>query len=401
MYIPRSMEKLLASYRTQFKVVLVTGARQVGKTTMLQHSIPSDFHYSTLDNPHDFSTATRDSALYFQTHPLPVLIDEVQRVPELFTYIKYLVDQQDLKGQIVLTGSQTYPLMTGVSESLAGRVGILELPPLSLREILHTGHNQPYIPHLPAPTQSLPAVNVWEHIWRGSMPELQDTTLDWDAFYSSYERSYLERDVRALINVKDEERFFRFLISCAARTGQLFNASGIAADIGVDSKSVQNWLSVLRASGLVRLVQPFFSNPTKQVVKSPKLYFMDTGLVCHLLGWTSATTAQRGAMSGALFETFVVSEIIKSHLNAGQDGRRIFFYRDTRKREIDLVIQNGRTLHPIEIKQAATPSVDALRHFSVLDSFSDYEVGAGAVICQTDSPFALRNNVQAIPVTAI
>ena len=399
MYIPREIESVLQAYRRQFKVTLVTGARQVGKTTMLRHVMP-EVEYTTLDDPRELSLATHDEALFFRGHGLPLVVDEVQRVPGLFRYVKYLVDQTPDKGQVVLTGSQTYHLMQEVSESLAGRVGILELSSLSLREILRIAARGKYLPGKPYDAAA-ETVDVWQCMWRGTMPELQDPDLDWHAFYSAYERSYLERDVRALLSVRDEERFFRFMIACAARTGQLLNASNMAADVGVDVKTIQSWVSVLQASGLIHLVHPFFSNATKRVSKTPKLYFMDTGLVCHLLGWTTPTTLERGAMSGPIFETFVVSEIIKSHLNSGGDVRQIFFYRDSAKREIDVVIRDGRTLHPVEIKRAATPGREAIRHFSALATFRDFEVGSGAVICQTDRAFPLADDTMAVPITAI
>lgn len=233
------------------------------------------------------------------------------------------------------------------------------------------------------------------------MPRIQDNSVDWHAFYSSYTRTYLERDVRQIVNVKNQRKFYSFMVAAAARTGQLINASDIANDIDVDVKTVQGWLSVLEASGIIRILQPFWGNTTKRLTKTPKLYFMDTGLACHLTGWNTADQLKRGAMSGHMFETFVVSEVLKSHMNAGRDPRNVFFYRDSQKKEIDLVIQNGRTLHPVEIKTSANVRFDAVKNFDVLNSFADYEVGFGNVICQAETPYMISENVQAVPVWAI
>jgi len=244
-------------------------------------------------------------------------------------------------------------------------------------------------------------LHIWDIIHRGSMPRLLDSSISWDAYYTGYVRTYLERDVRDLVNVKEEESLYRFLVVCAARTGQLLNRNDLARDSGVDSKTVQSWLSVLQASGIVRLLRPFWSNASKRLTKTPKLYVMDTGLACHLLGWGTAETLRRGAMAGHMFETFVVGEVLRSHLNAGGDARGVQFYRDSRKREIDLVIQEGRVLHPVEIKMAATVNPGAVANFSVLDGIDDYDVGAGAVICQTRQPYSVTAGVRAVPVWSV
>ena len=388
----------------QFKVVLITGARQVGKTTMLQHVLPEDFRYVTLDDPRAEVLAREDPVLFFDDHRLPVAVDEVQRVPGLFQQVKFLVDRSDETGLVVLTGSQTFQLMQGVSESLAGRVAILEMTGMSLRELTGCGGRGPYVPSEVGDDgrcESPEGLDLWATIHRGSMPRLMDPSVSWDAFYTGYVRTYLERDVRDLITVKDEASFYHFLVSCAARTGRLVNHSALARDAGVDTKTTQSWLSVLQASGVVRLLRPFWSNATKRLTKTPKLYFTDTGLACHLLGWSSPETLRRGAMAGHVFETFVVGEVIKSYLNAGGDARNVHFYRDARQREIDLIIQEGRVLHPVEIKTSATVTREAAAGFSVLNDIGDYDVGAGAVICQTREPYPVTDTVKAIPVWSI
>ena len=404
MYRRREAEATLLSLMGQFKVVLVTGARQVGKTTMLQHVLPEDFRYVTLDDPRAGVLAREDPVLFFDANRLPVAVDEVQRVPELFQQVKFLVDQSPEVGRVVLTGSQTFQLMQGVSESLAGRVAILEMTGMSLRELTGCGGRGPYVPSEAGDDgrcESPEGLDLWATIHRGSMPRLMDPSVSWDAFYTGYVRTYLERDVRDLITVKDEASFYHFLVACAARTGRLVNHSALARDAGVDTKTAQSWLSVLQASGVVRLLRPFWSNATKRLTKTPKLYFTDTGLACHLLGWSSPETLRRGAMAGHVFETFVVGEVVKSYLNAGGDARNMHFYRDARQREIDLIIQEGRVLHPVEIKTSATVTREAVAGFSVLADVGDYDVGAGAVICQTREPYPVTATVKAVPVWSI
>ena len=404
MYRHREAEAALLSLMRQFKVVLVTGARQVGKTTMLQHLLPGDFRYVTLDDPRAGVLAREDPALFFDANRLPVAVDEVQRVPGLFQQVKFLVDQSPEVGRVVLTGSQAFQLMQGVSESLAGRVAILEMTGMSLRELTGCGGRGPYVPSEVGDDgrcESPEGLDLWATIHRGSMPRLMDPSVSWDAFYTGYVRTYLERDVRDLITVKDEASFYHFLVACAARTGRLVNHSALARDAGVDTKTAQSWLSVLQASGVVRLLRPFWSNATKRLTKTPKLYFTDTGLACHLLGWSSPETLRRGAMAGHVFETFVVGEVVKSYLNAGGDARNVHFYRDARQREIDLIIQEGRVLHPVEIKTSATVTREAVAGFSVLADVGDYDVGAGAIICQTREPYPVTATVKAVPVWSI
>lgn len=402
MYIKREIESTLDGFLRQGKVVLVTGARQVGKTTVLKEHLGGSFDYISMENPRDYLSAKQDAVLFFESKSLPLIIDEVQRVPELFSPIKWVVDQSDEKGRIVLSGSQTYHLMKGVSESLAGRIRIIELPPLSLRELIGSvAKPHPYIPDRIESYEKPSDVDIWEIIHRGSMPELQDQSLSWDSFYSDYVSAYLERDVRDLINVKDESKFYSFMVACAARSGQLFNASDIGNAIDADHKTVKAWLSVLQASNIIRIIEPFWPNIGKSLTKTPKLYFMDTGLVCHLTRWTTADQLRNGAVAGHVFETFVVSEVLKSYMNAGTNLRDVWFYRDSKKREIDLVIQEGHILHPVEVKTAATVKADAVKNFRCLEGMEGYEVGFGHVVCQTPEPYYVTRNVQAIPVWAI
>lgn len=439
MYIRRELERTLDVMLGQGKVVLVTGARQVGKTTMLREHLGGSFSYVSMDDPGSYLAAQQDALLFFDSQTLPLIIDEVQRVPGLFPTVKFVVDKSTKKGQIVLTGSQTYHLMKGVSESLAGRIRILELSGLSLREL--AGRADAPRPYLPAPlsangaqppvrpsagTDDIPAAgergagaagatsvgatptedagnaaDLWRVIHRGSLPALQDPSMLWEPFYADYLRSYIERDVRDLLTVRDEAQFYRFVVACAARSGQLFNASDVADVVGVDRKTVSSWLSVLQASGLVRILEPFWPNLEKRLTKMPKLYFMDTGLVCYLTRWMTPDQLRVGAAAGHVFETFVVSEVLKSYLNAGRDARDVSFYRDSKKREIDLIVQDGHTLHPVEIKSGMLVREDAVRSFSCLEGLAGYEVGFGHVICQTERPYMITRDVQAVPVWGI
>jgi hypothetical protein len=402
-YINRELEAKLASHLRQFKVVLVTGPRQAGKTTMLRHCLPAGYEYVTLDDMNALNLALDDPAVFLNRERLPLVIDEVQQAPGLFRQAKLVVDASEECGTVVLTGSQTYQLMQGVSESLAGRVGILELSTLSLRELVGTTGRGPYVPRKLARGEAPrpEGFDLWATVHRGSMPRLQDDAVDWRDYYASYVKSYLERDVRQLVNLRDERSFYNFMVACAARTGQLLNVADIAETVGVDAKTAQGWLSVLQASGIVHILQPFWTNANKRLAKTPKLYFMDTGLACHLTSWNTPEQLRDGAVSGRMFETFVVSEVLKSYQNAGRDPRDVSFYRDARKREIDLVIQDGHTLHPVEIKTGVQVRADALKNFSSLEELPGYEVGFGHVVCQTAEPYLITKDVQAVPVWAI
>ena len=402
MYIKREIEPTIDAMLKQGKVVLVTGARQVGKTTVLKQHLGNDFNYVSMENPRDYLLAKEDAVLFFESKTLPLIIDEVQRVPELFSPIKWIVDQSEEKGRIVLTGSQTYHLMKGVSESLAGRIRILEMPGLSLRELSgNSSSPHPYVPEVMVDSLNSPLTDVWDLIHRGSMPELQDPNIDWDLFYTDYVAAYLERDVRELVNVKNEAKFYSFMVACAARTGQLLNASDIANTVDVDHKTVKAWLSVLQASNIVRVIEPFWPNIDKRLTKTPKIFFMDTGLVCHLTRWTTPDQLRNGAAAGHIFKTFIVSEILKSFMNSGKSLHNVWFYRDTKKREIDLVIQDGHILHPVEIKVSATVKKDAVKNFACLENLPGYEVSFGHVICQTPEPYFITRTVQAVPVWGI
>ena len=402
MYLHRSIESVLVKAINQTKVVLMTGARQTGKTTVI-HNTFSDYNYITLDDGNMLILAKTDPPLFFKDQEYPLIIDEVQYAEELFRTIKLIADRNPEKGQMILTGSQTHKLMEAASSLLVGRMSILEMSSLSLRELFKVEYNKPFIPteeYIKERKKHLVKYDeLWKRIHRGSMPELLDEERDWEWFYRDYIRTYLERDIRKIINLKDELKFRSFLVSLAARSGQIIVYEDIASDVGVDIKTVQNWLSIVEVSGIVRLIHTYKNNIIKRMIKSPKLYFMDTGLMCYLVGWKTYEQARNGAMSGNIFETFVVSEIIKSYYNAGKEIKdTLFYYRDKDKKEIDLLILEDGIIHPIEIKSSASVNKNMIKNFSVLDNNKEISVGRGAVICLNENIVPITESVDALPI---
>ncbi len=405
MYINRLSEDLLQTMIASFKVVLITGPRQVGKTTLLQHVLGDSYTYITLDDITLLEVAQTDPKIFFLNNPGKVAIDEVQYAPELFREIKRIVDSKDEYGQIILTGSQTFSLMSRVTESLAGRIGIMELDGLSLREINKDTYNQPVIPHAAyleavRPKTSIP--ELWKRIHRGSLPELyKDTSKDRMLFYAAYVRTYLERDVRNIVSITNISDFSKCMVALAARTGQVVNYGAIANELAVDTKTVQSWVRILETSGLVTVIRPYSNNRLSRAIKMPKVYFMDTGLVCYLLNWPTPETLMNGAMSGAILENFVVSEIIKSFRNRGVLHLPLYFYRDRDGKEIDLVIEDAGVLYPIEIKKNATPKASMAKHGNILHKAVGYTVGPKVIMCLIDRPMYLTEDIIAYPITEL
>jgi len=407
MYKERTLEAFFKKATSQFPVMLVTGARQVGKTTFLKHLSREGRLYVTLDDPLVLNLAKQDPALFMQRFPTPVLIDEIQYAPGLLPYIKMEVDRNRRPGLYWLTGSQQFQLMKGVSESLAGRVGVVQLLGLSNRE--SAGHGQSATPFLPMPedVQSrmmssgrLNLKDLYKIIWRGSFPEVAlKAKTDRDLFYSSYVQTYLQRDIRDLARVGDEMAFLRFLRAAAARSGQLLNMADLARDSDVAPNTVRSWLSILQASGIVYLLEPYHTNVTKRLVKTPKLYFLDTGLCAYLTEWSSPETLEAGAMSGAVLETWIMVEILKSWWHNGLRAP-FYYYRDKDQKEIDLLIVRDGTVYPLEFKKTASPGADAVRHFQALDKLN-MPVGPGGVVCLAGQSLPLTSNTMSIPVSAI
>ncbi len=404
MYFKRTLTDALKRASKQFAVILITGPRQVGKTTCLRHSADENRSYVTLDDPQARELASEDPRLFLQRFPPPVLIDEIQYAPQLLPLIKIAVDSGADKGAFWLTGSQHFHLMAGISESLAGRVCILKMLGFSYAETIGLGDSvSPFMPSdasLRSQSNPLTLPQLYEHIWRGSFPAVvTDERTDHDLFYSSYVQTYLQRDVKALVNVGDELAFLKLLRSAAARTGQMLNVSDLGRDAGVTHNTAKSWLSVLEASGLVYLLEPYHSNITKRLVKTPKLYFMDTGLAAYLTQWTTPETLEAGAASGAFFETWAIAEILKSYLHNGKTAP-LYYYRDNDQKEIDLLIVRDGRIYPIEIKKSAMPTKSDIRHFSALNKLN-LPVGHGAVVCLTESYMPIAENITAINVAHI
>jgi hypothetical protein len=406
MYIKRAIEPVIESMINTFKVVLITGPRQVGKSTTLKYLLSdSAYEYVSLDDYNELNIAKESPKDFFMNHPGKVIIDEIQYAPGLFREIKFRVDQSDDYGQYVLIGSQTYSLMHGVSESLAGRIGIIQLDGFSLREITQDTFDKPAIPdetYLNADRKSIHGLDLWHTIYRGSMPELiKNKDIDNQQYYGAYLRTYLERDVRTKTNVKDLGMFFQFIQVLAARVAQVVNYSEIAREIGVSNHTIKAWMAILEASGLIALLQPFLNNQLSRVIKSPKVYFMDSGLVSYLLRWTSPETLMAGAMSGPILENFAVSEIIKSFHNAGITRTPIYYYRDKDQREIDIIVESAGHLFPIEIKGTATPNFHMARHFSVLERAQGFRLGPQLLLSKVEKKYYLSETLIAYPIGAI
>ena len=404
MYIQRHMEAIITDCIKQFPIILVTGPRQVGKTTLLQY-ICNEFEYITFDDPIILKEAIEETNLFLKNNEPPLLIDEVQYAPQIFRYLKMYVDKNKIKGSFALTGSQAFELMKGVSETLAGRMAIIELKGLSLREIYNIPFSQPFIPNetyiSERKKQLVKYYRLWETIHRGSMPELQDTSINWERYYSSYLKTYLEKDVRQIINISNELKFIKFLTALAVRCGELLNINAIANEVETSSDTIKRWLSILQTSGIIHLLEPYSNNVLKRVVKTPKLYFYDSGLVCYLARWTSAETARTGAQAGNIFENFIVSEILKSHLNAGKTISSVYFYRDRDQKEIDIVIEEDGKLYPIEIKMTANPNKTMGKHFSALDNIPNKLRQTGIILCQYDKKTYLAEDILSLPIDYI
>lgn len=409
MYITRHMEKPVMELNEQYPVLLLTGPRQVGKTTMLEHLIEVEGKGRkkvSLDDLTLRELAKTDPKLFFQLYQPPLLIDEVQYAPELFPYIKIMVDERHQPGDFWLTGSQLFKMMEGVQESLAGRVALLHLSPLSQSEIMKRPPEPPFSLELPLLSerqngrQMLNTPKVFQRIHQGGMPALVTGTYsNASIFYSSYIDTYMERDVRRLSNDIDSLKFLRFLRSVAARTSQQVNYKGIADDAEIDQTTAKNWLHVLEALGIIFLLEPYSNNVLKRTVSTPKLYFYDSGIVCYLTRWSSPETAMEGAMSGALLENYTVAEIIKTYQNAGQEPF-LYYYRDKDAREIDLILERDGKLFPIEIKKMASPPKKLTKVFDLIDK-SPLQRGTGAILCMADQLGAFDQNNLIVPISLI
>jgi len=417
-YIKRAIEPVLQKSKRTFKTVLVTGPRQVGKSTVLRETL-GDTTEITFDDKLQLKNALADPVLFLKNNPPPLMLDEVQYATVLFPEIKRICDNSKEYGRYFLTGSQQFNLMDNVSETLSGRVAIHELQGLSMREIKQVKFATPFVPtgdYFEQRKKDLATYDdIWKRIHRGFNPELQFEEIDWSTYWSGYVQTYMERDVSQLINIKDKMMFIAFMTAVAARTGQILNLTSIADEIGKAVSTVKEWLSVLLASGLVFSLQPYSSSALNRAIKTPKIYFRDTGLACYLTRWLTPEALRASAMNGNMFETFVVSEIIKTFSNAGIDYRfSVFYYRGKDKKrvrsngetqqietEIDLIIHENGTLFPVEIKMSASPDVQMGNAFDVLDLDKTKTRGKGTIICLYEKLVHLRENLAAVPIEYI
>ncbi len=418
-YVNRTMEKTLKKFIGNYPVILITGPRQVGKTTLLNYlssTSKKKINYVTLDDKIVSAQASADPELFLRMHETPLVIDEFQYAPEILSYIKIQIDQarkdamfgnkKEVGTLYYLTGSQIFETMKDVTESLAGRIGILDLYAFSTRE-LENSEEIPFVPDVQKLKKkkqvdrvSIP--KLFERILKGSYPEINfNKNISFENYFRDYIRTYIERDIRKIINIKDENKFIHFLTSIAARTGQEFIAEHIGKEIGITGKTVDEWLSLLKNTGIIYLLKPYSNNFVARAIKREKIYFMDTGLACYLTGYTDSSILEKSAYNGAIFETYIISEIVKSYENNGIDpDRHLYFYRDNRQQEIDLIVNDNNFLYPVEIKKSTNPSREATKNFDVLKN-SGYNIGNGVVLCLCKEITAIDDNNYRVPIEYI
>ena len=409
MYIERAITSVLKRRVTSSKCLLLTGARQVGKSTLIKHVFP-DYHRANFDDRLTRLQAKEEPKLFFLNNPRPLFIDEVQKESSILEELKLIVDNSDDRGDFILSGSQKLELMKGMSESLAGRVSILELSGLSLREIFGVAFNRHFVPteeYLQDREKDLKTYSdIWKIIHKGSYPELYDTERDWQDYYSSYVATYLERDINELITA-DSLIFTKFMTAVAARTGEMLNYANIASETGVSEPTVKSWIAVLERTGIVYILQPYSASALNRAIKTPKIYFRDTGLACYLTRWLTSDALKNSAVAGNMFETFVISEILKSYSNAGENYKfSVFYYRGKDRKasgenEIDLVINENGILYPVEIKMTGNPKAAMASANEVLDKIPDKKRGMGVILCLIDRKTYLRENLVALPIEYI
>ena len=418
MYINRHISKVVERQQKRRAAIILTGPRRVGKSTMLKTILkPHGVGYISLNTPVTYTSAIENPSGFLEFNKAPIIIDEIQKAPKLFEYIKEIVDDNGKKGQYYLTGSQSFRLMKGITESLAGRAGIISMLGLSLREISNIDYTEPFVPtdkHFKDVNQFKTEhsyTDIVEIIHRGSFPELYETLsetrdpeaelTDWGDFYGSYLQSYVEKDVRDITNVQNMTAFIKFIKAVAALSGELLNYTTLAEICGMDVNTTKRWLSILETSGLVYILQPYYNNLKKRLIKTPKIYFLDTGLLCFLNGWNTPQQLITGARWGHIFETYVVSEILKSYYNDGVLYPPLLFYRDKEQNEIDLIIESGSTIYPIEIKTSSDPNKSMVKRFEILKNVSEKQIGPGALICLSKNLLPLTDNVMIVPVDRI
>jgi len=455
-YINRHISQVIERQQKRMSTIIVTGPRRVGKTTMLKETLKSrGVNYISLDNPAIYTSAMETPSRFLQLNKAPIIIDEIQKASKLFEYIKDVVDENEKKGQYYLTGSHNFRLMQGITESLAGRAGVISMLGLSLREINNTNYFEPFMPtdeHFKAIIDKISIPNeamikhkvlndlytgendlprrtyltdITDIVHRGSFPQLYDILhekysgdkrfmyeartsyspkeelQDWADFYANYLQTYVEKDVRDITNIQDLSAFIKFIKAVAALSGEQLNYSNLAEICGMDVNTTKRWMSILETSGLVYLLQPYSNNLNNRLIKTPKIYFLDTGLICYLSGWHTPQQLMDGARWGHIFETFVVSEILKSYYNNGIVYAPLYYYRDKERNEIDLIIENGSTLYPVEIKTTSDPNKRMIKSFDLLKSIPNKKIGQGAIICLAKHLMPLTETVLIVPVDMV
>ncbi|MDR2547498.1 MAG: ATP-binding protein [Lachnospiraceae bacterium] len=406
-YIKRDIDSLVLDVSESYSAVIITGPRQVGKTTTLRKLLGEGRRFVSLDNKENRQLAQTDPELFLLLNPAPVIIDEVQYAPELFPHIKIEIDNGASPGSYLMTGSQMYKLMKLAGESLAGRAAILRMSGLSQHEIHGSGECLPFTVNLDSLQKrsgygkATDVIGQFERIWNGSMPaHISTKHKNRDIFYSSYIDSYIDRDIREMVVLKDEYLFRDFVRAAACRTGEMLNIHAIANDVGVSDETAKTWLGYMEKSGVIFYLRPFSNNLLNRTIKkTPKLYFFDTGLVAHLTKYSSPEILMNGAINGAILENYVVSEIIKTYSNNGQEYYA-HYYRDIDSKEIDIILESDGKLHPIEIKKTASPPTELTNTFKVLDKAS-VPRGTGAVICTRKEMSALNKGTMIVPVWTI